>query len=40
MGNYNQRKEDEEKLLLSLSQQLQRLVRVLDQGDVTRKHAA
>ncbi|XP_010135046.1 PREDICTED: nephrocystin-1, partial [Buceros rhinoceros silvestris] len=40
VGNYNQRKEDEEKLLLNLSQQLQRLVRALGQGDVTWKHAA
>ncbi|NWR56523.1 NPHP1 protein, partial [Bucorvus abyssinicus] len=40
VGNYNQRKEDEEKLLLKLSQQLQRLVLVLDQENVTTKHAA
>lgn len=31
MGNYTQRKEEEEKLLLKLSQQLQKLGRVLDQ---------
>ncbi|NXX47508.1 NPHP1 protein, partial [Tricholaema leucomelas] len=35
VGNYNQRKEEEEKLLLKLSQQLQRLVPVLDQDSVT-----
>ncbi|KAM9382512.1 nephrocystin-1 [Phaethornis superciliosus] len=35
VGNYNQRKEEEEKLLLKLSQQLQKLVLVLDQDKVT-----
>ncbi|XP_042666461.1 nephrocystin-1 isoform X3 [Centrocercus urophasianus] len=34
VGNYNQRKEEEEKLLLKLSQQLQKLDRILDQGNV------
>ncbi|XP_052535929.1 nephrocystin-1 isoform X3 [Tympanuchus pallidicinctus] len=33
VGNYNQRKEEEEKLLLKLSQQLQKLDRILDQGN-------
>lgn len=40
MGNYNQRKEEEEKLLLKLSQQLQKLVLVLDQDNVTTNYAA
>ncbi|NWW90998.1 NPHP1 protein, partial [Rhynochetos jubatus] len=35
VGNYNQRKEEQEKLLLKLSQQLQKLVLVWDQDDVT-----
>ncbi|NXH19543.1 NPHP1 protein, partial [Bucco capensis] len=35
VGNYNQRKEEEEKLLLKLSRQLQKLVHVLDQDNVT-----
>lgn len=35
VGNYNQRKEEEEKLLLKLSRQLQRLVLVLHQDNVT-----
>ncbi|NXF94535.1 NPHP1 protein, partial [Eubucco bourcierii] len=35
VGNYNQRKEEEEKLLLKLSQQLQKLVLVLDHDSVT-----
>ncbi|XP_064002029.1 nephrocystin-1 isoform X2 [Pogoniulus pusillus] len=35
VGNYNQRKEEEEKLLLKLSQQLQRLILVLDQDSMT-----
>ncbi|NXI44665.1 NPHP1 protein, partial [Galbula dea] len=35
VGNYNQRKEEEEKLLLKLSQQLQKLALVLDQDNVT-----
>ncbi|NXS43523.1 NPHP1 protein, partial [Balaeniceps rex] len=39
VGNYNQRKEEEEKLLLKLSQQLQKLVLVLDQDNVTRNYA-
>ncbi|XP_061845340.1 nephrocystin-1 isoform X2 [Colius striatus] len=38
VGNYNQRKEEEEKLLLKLSQQLQRLTLVLDQDNVTRSY--
>ncbi|XP_031453703.1 nephrocystin-1 isoform X3 [Phasianus colchicus] len=33
VGNYNQRKEEEEKLLLKLSQQLQKLDHILDQGN-------
>ncbi|XP_021247643.1 nephrocystin-1 isoform X3 [Numida meleagris] len=33
VGNYNQRKEEEEKLLLKLSQQLQKLGRILDQDN-------
>lgn len=40
MGNYNLRKEEEEKLLLKLSQQLQKLILVLDQDNVTTNHAA
>ncbi|NXP02277.1 NPHP1 protein, partial [Thinocorus orbignyianus] len=39
VGNYNQRKEEEEKLLLKLSQQLQKLVLVLDQDNVTMNYA-
>ncbi|KFP61446.1 Nephrocystin-1, partial [Cariama cristata] len=39
VGNYNQRKEEEEKLLLKLSQQLQKLVLVLDQDNVTTSYA-
>ncbi|OXB53160.1 hypothetical protein ASZ78_012602 [Callipepla squamata] len=37
VGNYNQRKEEEEKLLLKLSQQLQKLGHVLDQDDAAAK---
>ncbi|XP_061212859.1 nephrocystin-1 isoform X2 [Neopsephotus bourkii] len=37
VGNYNQRKEEEEKLLLELSQQLQKLVLALDQDNKTKK---
>lgn len=33
MGNYTQRKEEEEKLLLKLSQQLWKLGHVLDQDN-------
>ncbi|NWQ97768.1 NPHP1 protein, partial [Burhinus bistriatus] len=40
VGNYNQRKEEEEKLLLKLSQQLQKLGLVLDQDNVTTNYAA
>ncbi|XP_053918595.1 nephrocystin-1 isoform X2 [Cuculus canorus] len=40
VGNYNQRKEEEEKLLLKLSQQLQKLVLVLNQANVTTNSAA
>ncbi|XP_074673683.1 nephrocystin-1 isoform X2 [Strix aluco] len=40
VGNYNRRKEEEEKLLLKLSQQLQKLVLVLDQDNVTTNYAA
>ncbi|KAM6367181.1 nephrocystin-1 isoform 4-T4 [Alca torda] len=40
VGNYNQRKEEEEKLLLKLSQQLQKLVLVLDQNNVPTHYAA
>ncbi|KAM6298381.1 nephrocystin-1 [Aegotheles albertisi] len=40
VGNYNQRKEEEEKLLLKLSQQLQKLVLILDQDNVTTNYAA
>ncbi|PKU34382.1 nephrocystin-1 [Limosa lapponica baueri] len=40
VGNYNQRKEEEEKLLLKLSQQLQKLVLVLDQDNVAINYAA
>ncbi|NWU74368.1 NPHP1 protein, partial [Onychorhynchus coronatus] len=36
VGNYSQRKEEEEKLLLKLSQQLQKLLLVLDQDNVTK----
>uniref|UniRef100_A0A8B9MWZ5 Nephrocystin 1 n=1 Tax=Accipiter nisus TaxID=211598 RepID=A0A8B9MWZ5_9AVES len=39
VGNYNLRKEEEEKLLLKLSQQLQKLILVLDQDNVTTNHA-
>ncbi|NXF04284.1 NPHP1 protein, partial [Smithornis capensis] len=35
VGNYSQRKEEEEKLLLKLSQQLQKLIVVLDQDNMT-----
>ncbi|KFQ35309.1 Nephrocystin-1, partial [Merops nubicus] len=38
VGNYSQRKEEEEKLLLELSQQLQKLARVLALDDVTTNH--
>ncbi|XP_010071468.1 PREDICTED: nephrocystin-1, partial [Pterocles gutturalis] len=40
VGNYDQRKEEEEKLLLKLSQQLEQLVLVLDQDNVTMNCAA
>ncbi|NXN51758.1 NPHP1 protein, partial [Rynchops niger] len=40
VGNYNQRKEEEEKLLLKLSQQLQKLVLDLDQSNATTNYAA
>ncbi|XP_044867909.1 nephrocystin-1 isoform X2 [Mauremys mutica] len=36
VGNYNQRKEEEEKQLLKLSQQLQKLAAVLSQDNVTK----
>ncbi|NWR35645.1 NPHP1 protein, partial [Tachuris rubrigastra] len=36
VGNYSQRKEEEEKLLLKLSQQLQNILLVLDQDNVTK----
>ncbi|KAI1240329.1 Nephrocystin-1, partial [Lamprotornis superbus] len=39
VGNYSQRKEEEEKLLLKLSQQLQKLLLVLDQDNVTKNSA-
>ncbi|XP_075269762.1 nephrocystin-1 isoform X2 [Opisthocomus hoazin] len=39
VGNYNQRKEEEEKLLLKLSQQLQKLVLVLDKDNATTNYA-
>ncbi|NXN09000.1 NPHP1 protein, partial [Indicator maculatus] len=39
VGNYNQRKEEEEKLLQELSQQLQKLVLVLDQDRTTTNYA-
>lgn len=39
VGNYSQRKEEEEKLLLKLSQQLQKLLLVLDQDNVTKSYA-
>ncbi|KFZ55009.1 Nephrocystin-1, partial [Podiceps cristatus] len=39
VGNYSQRKEEEEKLLLKLSQQLQKLVLVLDQDNATTSYA-
>ncbi|XP_074844529.1 nephrocystin-1 isoform X1 [Carettochelys insculpta] len=38
VGNYNQRKEEEEKQLLKLSHQLQELAAVLSQDDVTKGH--
>ncbi|NWW68043.1 NPHP1 protein, partial [Ifrita kowaldi] len=38
VGNYSQRKEEEEKLLLKLSQQLQKLLLVLDQDNVTKNY--
>ncbi|NWX38286.1 NPHP1 protein, partial [Notiomystis cincta] len=38
VGNYSQRKEEEEKLLLQLSQQLQKLLLVLDQDNVTKNY--
>ncbi|NXD03992.1 NPHP1 protein, partial [Certhia familiaris] len=38
VGNYNQRKEEEEKLLLKLCQQLQKLLLVLDQDNVTKNY--
>ncbi|NXY32612.1 NPHP1 protein, partial [Pomatorhinus ruficollis] len=38
VGNYSQRKEEEEKLLLKLSQQLQKLLLVLDQENVTKNY--
>ncbi|KAM6081346.1 nephrocystin-1 isoform 2-T2 [Chlamydotis macqueenii] len=40
VGNYNQRKEEEEKLLLKLAQQLQKLLLTLDRDNVTTNHAA
>ncbi|NXP63165.1 NPHP1 protein, partial [Chloropsis cyanopogon] len=36
VGNYSQRKEEEQKLLLRLSQQLQKLLLVLDEDNVTK----
>ncbi|NXR28333.1 NPHP1 protein, partial [Cinclus mexicanus] len=39
VGNYRQRKEEEEKLLLKLSQQLQKLLLVLDQDNLTKNYA-
>ncbi|NXG17766.1 NPHP1 protein, partial [Grallaria varia] len=38
VGNYSQRKEEEEKLLLKLSQQLQKLLLALDQDNVTKDY--
>ncbi|OWK53377.1 Nephrocystin-1 [Lonchura striata] len=38
VGNYSQRKEEEEKLLLRLSQQLQKLLLALDQNSVTKNY--
>ncbi|NWI01034.1 NPHP1 protein, partial [Tichodroma muraria] len=38
VGNYSQRKEEEEKLLLKLSQQLQKLLLVLGQDNVTKNY--
>ncbi|NWV56529.1 NPHP1 protein, partial [Daphoenositta chrysoptera] len=38
VGNYSQRKEEEEKLLLKFSQQLQKLLLVLDQDNVTENY--
>ncbi|NWV78681.1 NPHP1 protein, partial [Dasyornis broadbenti] len=38
VGNYSQRKEEEEMLLLNLSQQLQKLLLVLDQDNVTKNY--
>ncbi|XP_051470766.1 nephrocystin-1 [Apus apus] len=40
VGNYNQRKEEEEKLLHKLSQQLQKLVLTLDQDKVAMNYGA
>ncbi|NXU91290.1 NPHP1 protein, partial [Xiphorhynchus elegans] len=40
VGNYSQRKEEEEKLLLKLSQQLQKLLLALDQDNVTKDDTA
>ncbi|XP_064301623.1 nephrocystin-1 isoform X1 [Phalacrocorax carbo] len=40
VGNYSQRKEEEEKLLLTLFQELQNLVLALDQDSVTMNYAA
>ncbi|NXF71655.1 NPHP1 protein, partial [Sclerurus mexicanus] len=40
VGNYSQRKEEEEKLLLKLSQQLQKVLLALDQDNVTKDYAA
>ncbi|NWS68454.1 NPHP1 protein, partial [Crotophaga sulcirostris] len=40
VGNYNQRKEEEEKLLLKLSQQLQELILALDQDNTTTNYTA
>ncbi|XP_027754006.1 nephrocystin-1 isoform X3 [Empidonax traillii] len=39
VGNYSQRKEEEEKLLLKLSQQLQKLLLALDRDNVTKRYA-
>ncbi|NXP21807.1 NPHP1 protein, partial [Scytalopus superciliaris] len=38
VGNYSQRKEEEEKLLLKLSQQLQKLLLALDQDNMTKDY--
>ncbi|NXE18767.1 NPHP1 protein, partial [Ardeotis kori] len=40
VGNYHQRKEEEEKLLLKLAQRLQELLLALDGDNVTTNHAA